>query len=310
MNIVNFGFGTGYFNLDLFVRLNQLLFLYDSLLFEESSPDYDETKNEHTFLLPANEMYELIYFSSGKGEIIFDGRSYEIKPGVFFLKPPKTTAYERVFYCDHPMKHSLVFNIKSSSSIKLIKRQLTYKEEIEKIKNLYMKNEFQHGTVNNPESISSIINLIYEELLNEQFVTDIAVQQLLMYFFLNAFRCFKNDPQYYLMPAFSGKRQFVYYVRGLVKLECNTLTLDELAKRVNSSRRQLQRDFKSYFDCTFREYRDEYRILRAKTLIESGEKNPKTLFKQLGFSSLIRFEKSFLKFQGVTLDSFINNFHK
>lgn len=304
MNKLNFGYGFGYSNLDLYIKFNNIVFEVDIILHEESSPDYDATKTEHTFTIPSHDTHAIIYFSSGRGEFTFGDETFEIKPGAFFFKPAFTVAMEKVFYADHPIKHTIFFECTPINSGVLNKRELTFQETIQQMSSLFTKSEFQHGLLNPNFNVTTLFDLIHFELNNEQYGSIFSLSQLILNVFLNATRSFQFINELNSLPKSASKRNTINHIRFLVKHYYKTITLDELAKMMKFSRRQLQRYFKTYHQKTFREVLDDYRIRAAKERIRDYEETFAQIAEKIGYKSFEAFTKSFILHEGISPEEF------
>lgn len=83
---------------------------------------------------------------------------------------------------------------------------------------------------------------------------------------------------------------------------------DYLARRINSSRRNFERRFKSATNNTSAEYLQRVRIEAAKTLFESSRKNVTEIMNQVGYMDMKAFRESFKKVTGLTPVDYKNKF--
>jgi AraC-like DNA-binding protein len=87
------------------------------------------------------------------------------------------------------------------------------------------------------------------------------------------------------------------------------LNLDELAKRLNISSKQLSQTIHICYNLNFNNYINRHRVEEAKRIMESDKMNRKILYEILsdaGFNSKSVFNESFKKFTGVTPKEFRN----
>jgi AraC family transcriptional regulator, regulatory protein of adaptative response / methylphosphotriester-DNA alkyltransferase methyltransferase len=78
------------------------------------------------------------------------------------------------------------------------------------------------------------------------------------------------------------------------------LRLDDVAYRVASSRRQLQRCFCEIGETTFSEHLTAVRMQRAAELLTLGTMHVRTIAKEVGYSQPAQFAKAFRRYHGVT----------
>jgi transcriptional regulator GlxA family with amidase domain len=77
------------------------------------------------------------------------------------------------------------------------------------------------------------------------------------------------------------------------------LTLDDVAREVSSSRRQVQRLFEEDGD-TFRAYLTRLRMQRAADLLEQTRTPVRDIARHVGYRQSAQFAKAFRRFGGVT----------
>ena len=74
----------------------------------------------------------------------------------------------------------------------------------------------------------------------------------------------------------------------------------DIAAHVNISQNYLNRLFKQEFNCTMLEYLNNYRVMKAKLLIEKGSPPFQTVCSQVGFRTKQNFNKNFMRYAGMT----------
>jgi AraC-like DNA-binding protein len=77
------------------------------------------------------------------------------------------------------------------------------------------------------------------------------------------------------------------------------LTLDDVAHRVASSRRQLQRAYAEIGDTTFRDHLTAVRMERAAILLAGPEGTIKDIARRVGYRQPAQFAKAFRRAHGV-----------
>ncbi len=76
------------------------------------------------------------------------------------------------------------------------------------------------------------------------------------------------------------------------------LSLDDIARRVASSRRQLQRSFAEIGGTTFREYLTRVRMARAADLLSARELTVREVAHRVGYRQPAQFAKAFRRHRG------------
>jgi AraC-like DNA-binding protein len=85
------------------------------------------------------------------------------------------------------------------------------------------------------------------------------------------------------------------------------LSLDDIARRVASSRRQLQRAFAEIGNTTFREHLTAVRMDRAAEMLAAGHGTVRDVAHRVGYRQPAQFAKAFRKRHGVTPSRYRNN---
>lgn len=83
----------------------------------------------------------------------------------------------------------------------------------------------------------------------------------------------------------------------------NDLDLDEVARRIATSRRQLQRVFAEVGDTTFREYLARVRMRHAARLLREGATPVREVAQSVGYRQPAQFAKAFRRHHGTSPSS-------
>ena len=84
----------------------------------------------------------------------------------------------------------------------------------------------------------------------------------------------------------------------------SSLSIEEVARRVATSRRQLQRVYAEIGDTTFREYLTAVRMDRAADLLASRQLNVREIAARVGYRQPAHFAKAFQRHHGVSPSAF------
>jgi transcriptional regulator GlxA family with amidase domain len=82
------------------------------------------------------------------------------------------------------------------------------------------------------------------------------------------------------------------------------LSLDDIARRVASSRRQLQRSYAEIGDTTFREHLTSVRMERAAELLMSRSLTVREVAQRVGYRQPAQFAKAFRRHHGLAPSAF------
>jgi AraC family transcriptional regulator of adaptative response / methylphosphotriester-DNA alkyltransferase methyltransferase len=102
-------------------------------------------------------------------------------------------------------------------------------------------------------------------------------------------------------PATVRLRRSLYDdAKAIVEQEyASELSLDDIARRVASSRRQLQRAYSEVGDTTFRDHLTRVRMSRAAELLSTRELTVREVAHRVGYRQPAQFAKAFRRYQGV-----------
>ena len=82
------------------------------------------------------------------------------------------------------------------------------------------------------------------------------------------------------------------------------LSLDDIARRVASSRRQLQRAYAEIGDTTFRDHLTRVRMQRAAELLAHRGMTVREVARRVGYRQPAQFAKAFRRYQGLAPSAF------
>src|SRR4051812_36478568 len=110
-------------------------------------------------------------------------------------------------------------------------------------------------------------------------------------------------------PATVRLRKSLYDdAKAIVEQEyASELSLDDIARRVASSRRQLQRAYSEVGDTTFRDHLTRVRMSRAAELLATRELTVRDVAHRVGYRQPAQFAKAFRRYQGVAPSDFRAN---
>ena len=95
---------------------------------------------------------------------------------------------------------------------------------------------------------------------------------------------------------------------AIVETEYATdVSLDDIARRVASSRRQLQRAYAEIGHTTFREHLTRVRMQRAAELLARRGMTVREVARRVGYRQPAQFAKAFRRYQGLAPSAFRSN---
>jgi len=306
MTLIDFDFGFGHFNLDLFIKFNHISLHFFTTLYEDSSIDFGQDKTENTFNIPHDNCYMLNFFTSGHGQFITEHKTYEIRPGMFFLIPPNTDVLERVYYEDHPVKHTLFFNFKILGKSHLNKQEFIHQECADNIMEILTSNKIYFGYVPIYTPTSCFENLRCE--LNDESSGYISASSILaLTILIIAVRSFLSGRKSELPIINHHVDKTMVHIRSFIRANLKTVTLQTLCEVTKFSRRQIQRLISKYFHKTYRQLLDEFRIKEAKRLIQENKLTLLQIASEIGYNDFRVFRRNFNKHTNIMPEHFLKH---
>ena len=107
-------------------------------------------------------------------------------------------------------------------------------------------------------------------------------------------------------PATALRRRTIFLeARAIIDAEYRKkLQLDDVARRVATSRRQLQRAFAEAGETSFRTYLQKVRMERAAVLLTEGDTPVNEVANEVGYRQAAQFAKAFRRHHGTPPSSF------
>ena len=101
------------------------------------------------------------------------------------------------------------------------------------------------------------------------------------------------------------RRELFLEAISIVDVEyCEKVSLDEIARRVATSRRQLQRSFAEAGETSFRSYLQKVRMERAAELLREGNSPVNRVATAVGYRQPAQFAKAFRRHHGAPPSAF------
>lgn len=282
----------GYFNLDYKIRMNNLVINIFYMTFEKGWPDRHVP-------IHCDDLWGLHYISYGKGLIRTKEREYILTPGTFLFMPPRMM---NELQCDRndPMgEYFIYFDVELLDKTKTLKTDQFLTEETNGFIRCYMGSSPQIGLD------TSCTLMLFEELINEFEKQEIYHYSkcftILLHIFANAARAFtvEKSAKGDLYHNFSKEKRKII-IKAAFEDYYQTITKEQMSKKLSVGPRQVERIFKEYFNCTFSQRLLKFRIEKAKEILMENNKSIIETSYITGFTNPAYFSQVFKKNVGIS----------
>lgn len=232
--------------------------------------------------------FELHYIPSGYGTLFADDKSYDITPGTFYVTGPGVF-HEQISKPESPMvEYGMYLRVDSPSENTSKNTMLTF-----------TKYPFWIG--NGDEKIPGLFERIFAELSEKNYGYEHMLPALITELLLTIVRMYDRALDTPRVALVNAPEDLTYLtIEEAFLYDYKTLTLTELANRVNLGTRQTERLLKKHYNLTFSRKKTEARMSAAALLLEENKKSISEISEELGFSSPEHFTNAFKKFYSVT----------
>jgi AraC-like DNA-binding protein/quercetin dioxygenase-like cupin family protein len=280
-----------YSDYDIRIQIGNLIFNVMNINFEPPRKGWEVKNHCHS-------SYELHYIPQGKGTLRINEKLYEINPGSFYLTGPGVH-HEQISDEEDPMSECCInfeFSIKDKKNIK----DNFYSEaEVDCIIQVLKQTKFWFG--NDGFNTVQLFEKIKYEFEHEALGCFSNIQSLVTQIIINAVRHFSGEKEHEIpipQKTLYEKRRFIIdsYFREYYK----PLSIEEVAKAMEVSTRQLDRIMKEYFSMSFIEMLTRRRIEHAKDYLLNTKLSLESISEAVGFSSAAHFSKIFKQYEQCT----------
>lgn len=234
--------------------------------------------------------YELHYISYGYGTLITNDKKYDIIPGSLFMTGPGIE-HEQISYLDDPMTEYCIY--------------LKVDSQNGKHKNKLIQS-FEHcafwiGTDNN--CIHELMKQIMFELEAKNIGYEFVLQALLQQVILQMIRYYNKETLTnfnHIAPLQNVSDLSFLIIEEAFLYDYKSITLEDLANRVNLGKRQTERLLRQHYNKTFLQKKTEARMFAACTLLQKSNLSISSIAYELGYSSVEHFSAAFKNFYHIT----------
>ena len=247
--------------------------------------------------------FEIHYVQKGNGALFIDYKEYPLSEGMLFITGP------HINHAIYPKNDTSLeeLNIYFTLDKKTLNK-IPMSQEWSNLISLLTNNPFWIGTdrLKVHELMEKMFNAVHKKDKNYKITVSGLFIQFLATLTNNLLhKSYTDNKAEYKINDFSLTRTidkaFSSFYDG---------TLSNLAEKLNLSTRQTERLIVSIYGKTFREKRNEVRMITAANRLTYSDATIRTISKDLNFSSPEHFSNAFKKYYGVSPTTYRNNSKK
>lgn len=252
---------------------------------------FEAVEHSHSFI-------EILYFESGQGKHIINGKEYNICPGdIYLINADVYHSYsiigaEKDICVKNCIFRAEKFNLPANDFIKQYYRK-TFEKEFP-----FETANFVHASGDRNKDIWHLLCLIENELElkyeNYEKVVDLALECVLIKLFRKY--ALPDSSRYLSEENISAIETAIAYIK---ENYAQPLTLSEVAKKVNFSENYFNSLFKKYTSMTMKKYHQKIRCQEACRLLSSTNLTIEAICEHVGYLDVKQFFYIFKRLIGV-----------
>lgn len=232
-----------------------------------------------------NHCYEIHYIPAGYGKLVADGQYYDIFPNTLFVTGPHIEHAQTPLQSDPMQEYCIYLKIRSQSSIT--------KET--PVISTFTSTPFWIGK--DTQGMDAMMKQLFYELGHSYTGQQDLIRTLLSQLLIYTVRNYEDRPVSNLFLSRNSMADSKSVIIDEYFLyEYQTLSLEELSRRLNLSARQTQRLLMEYYGKSFQQKKAEARMSVAAILLSDQSLSITTIAESLGYSSIEHFSSSFRRF--------------
>lgn len=279
---------TAYTDLDIRVTVDDTVFHVLNIALERFL--HPVPRHSH-----GNSSYEIHYIPHGCGKVHINDRLYEITPNTLYVTGPHVEHEQLPLPSDPMTEYCLYFKLQKSSGVA--------PQKAGSIASHFEKNTFWFGQ--DTQEIYPLIQQIFFELEHRYTGYMIQVEALLQQSIVKLVRCYEQKrasgpPS---LPSSPGDSKAIIVEESFL-YEYETLTLENLSRRLGLSSRQTERFIREYYGKTFLQKKTEAKMSMAKIYLDDGSLNISEIADRLGYSAIQHFSYAFKQYYGISASEY------
>lgn len=232
--------------------------------------------------------YEIHYIPQGYGRAHINGKAYEITPNTLFVTGPHIE-HTQTPYQDDPMcEYCIYLKIEKGRRMQTLS---SYEDE-RKILAIFENTSFWFGQ--DCQNVETLVRELFDELQIRAVGYEIQVRSLLKQLMVKLVRNYEQETKAAINPAYMPASDMAsVIIEEYFLYQYRSLSLEELAHKLNLGVRQTERLLLKQYGKTFLQKKTEARMSVAAILLADTGKTISVVAEELGYSCIEHFSSSF-----------------
>lgn len=230
--------------------------------------------------------YEIHYIPQGKGTLISEGKSYELYQNILYTTGP-SVEHEQISDSHDPVYEYCIY-------LNMEEKAKDHQKEETSLLKPFTTSPFWYGEASvNPQNI---LEQIYREFLSPDTAGKLMLKALFMQLIATMLRNYSQTSKINLDPIPIPLVKAYILIEDSFLYEYDTITLEELARRLGVSTRQTSRILYNRYGQNFTQKRTAARMAAAATFLRETNLSITEISSRLGFSCPSHFHNAFKKY--------------
>lgn len=233
-----------------------------------------------------NGSYEIHYIPEGYGRALIEGQYYEITPGTLYVTGPHME-HAQTPLLEHPMcEYCIYLKVRYGRSAP----DKSFEAE-NNLAEIFTGTTFWFGQ--DSLQTGEIIKTLFTELKNRHTGWEFQAEALLRQLFVKLIRIYEKGGTVQTSPRTQLTDKTSVLIEESFLYEYRSLSLKDLATRLDLSTRQTERLLQKQYGKTFLQKKTEARMSAAAILLSDTKQSVTSIAEALGYSSIEHFSSSF-----------------
>lgn len=243
--------------------------------------------------------YELHYIPQGKGTLISSQKSYDLYPNVLYTTGPHIEHQQYPDPSEPTFEYCIYLRIEE-----LHTKQRRKDAEQENIMELFLNYPFWYGT--DQADLPVTLEQIRREIFEPKPAAGLMLEALFIQFMVKVLRNYKPASNAAITSIPVPLIKAYILIEDSFLLEYDTITLEELSRRLGLSTRQTSRILFDRYGQNFTQKRTGARMAAAATFLKEGRLSVSEISARLGYSCPNHFHAAFKKYYHMTATEYKN----
>ncbi len=238
--------------------------------------------------------YEIHYIPQGKGTLISGSKSYELYQNVLYTTGPYVE-HEQISDLNEPVFEYCIY-------LKIEESAKSGASDEKDLLRPFINYPFWYGL--DKTNLKYILEEIYREFSSPDTAAKLMLKSLFMQFMVSMLRNYNQTSKAAIDSIPIPLVKAYILIEDSFLYEYDTITLEELAKRLGVSQRQASRILYNRYGQNFTQKRTAARMAAASTFLRETKLSVTQISNKLGYSCPNHFHNAFKKYYNMTATSY------